>query len=157
MITNFPTNPKMNLAGLSSFLFVPRYQVKTIPSIDIKVISSVIELMPGAVWLKGYSTLETLQFTEKGNNDDPGTSYEPSIKGFMPGDLPQVAILFEEMEELRHVVIVKDMVGNGRIVGLHAPLSFTADFNSGINIGDSKGYSFEFFSESLKRAPYYNL
>ncbi|MFD2961325.1 MULTISPECIES: hypothetical protein [Olivibacter] len=155
MITNFPTNPKMNLAGLSTFLFIPRYQVKTVPDIDLKIINTPIELKSGYEWLKGYSTLETLQFTEKGNSDDPGTSCEPSLKGFMPGDLPEITLLFEEMEQLRHVIITKDMMGKLRIVGLHEPLEFTSSFNSGQNVGDSRGYSFEFFGESLKKAPYY--
>lgn len=154
MITNFPNPPIGNMPGISSFEFAPYNTILTLPAIASCRITTDIIFKPGQGWLSGYSTINECVFNENSSKDGNGDIYEWEIPGFAPGTGDELASLMLEMETVRHVVRIREHNGNVRIVGLKAPLEFTAALSTGKVAGsDAKGYSFRFFAQSGKRAP----
>ncbi|WP_182956286.1 hypothetical protein [Pedobacter gandavensis] len=147
----------MNVGGNSSFTFIPVYLVVSLPPIQGKLITSPVVLSPGQNMLNGYSTLEELDFKETQKDEDDGPFYQIDISGFMPGDSPDLIDLMENMEMVRHLVIVKDNLNQKRLVGYNAPLSFRATFQSGSKPGEARGYKYSFSGLSAKRSPVYRL
>jgi hypothetical protein len=158
MITNFPDKPVYNLGGYLSFIFAPvstvigdqRYVSGNAPSATVSFVA-------GRNWLSGYATRETLVFTEEPQFDDNGNFYNLTIAGFVPGDNPQLEQILYEMENQRHLVVLKDAGGVLRLAGSKKqPLSFSASFASGGARSDIKGYNFKFTGSASLRAPQYN-
>ncbi len=157
MITHFPKNPIMNLAGASSFTFIPHHLIAILPAVQNKVVresplSAIIN-----TGYKGYSTLEELEFSETAKDSENGTFYLWEINGFMPGDGGILINLMEYMETCKHLVIIKDAMDQQRIVGMDSPLNFTAVFKSGSKAGEARGYKYSFSGSSISRAPVYQL
>lgn len=147
----------MNIGGLSSFSFIPLYLIERLPPVKGKVITEPIDLITGETTLKGYSTLEELEYKETQKDDDNGTFYQCDITGFMPGDGPDLIEQMEDMEQVRHLVIIKDNLNQHRLVGYNAPLSFRATFQSGSKPGEARGYKYTFSGVSTMRSPVYRV
>lgn len=157
MIADFPVNPNQNIAGIAAFKFAPYYFISSIPSPANKVISQAVAFKAGYGFFIGQSTQDHLNFSENPSNDVNGTSYNWLISGFTPGDSDILADLFEEMEQQRHLVLVTDQLNRLRLVGIDAPLIFTAKYSSGNTPGDAKGYAWQFAGSSMLRAPFYKV
>jgi hypothetical protein len=157
MITHFPNNPMMNLAGVFSFTFIPYHLITSLPAVQNKVVTESPLFALVNAGYKGYSTLEELEFIETAKEDENGTFYQWEINGFMPGDGELLIPLMEYMETCKHLVIIKDAMDQQRIVGMNSPLNFTAVFKSGSKAGEARGYKYSFTGPSISRAPIYRL
>lgn len=157
MITNFPKTPGINIGGNSSFLYIPYYQISSLPAVTGKLITSPVKCKAGYQLLNGYSTLEQLELEETAKDNENGTPYQWEIGGFVPGDSDELIDLMESMEEVRHLVIVRDIMNKQRLVGYNAPLTFKAIFKSGSKPGEARGFQFTFSGMSTQRAPIYKV
>jgi len=156
MITNFPANPKQNLGGLSSFQFVPAFQVITFPQVINNALITALTLFTGKTWLNGYATHESLRFRETVKDSEQGDVFEQLITGFMPGDSHELKTLIAEMEQVKKFFVIVNDRSLKKLVGYPLePLEFSADFDSGGQRSDAKGYNFKFAGRSVFRAPKY--
>jgi hypothetical protein len=155
MITDFPAAPLANMPGVQGFTYVPYRYVQQLPRIIRSMAVQPILFFNGFRLYNGFSTPGELDFTETCVTSANGPTYEWQITGFVPGDDDELVNLFEEMESCRHLVCVKDKRGVQRLVGIGAPLVFTAKFNDGKKVGDARGYSFTFANTGKNRAPVY--
>ena len=143
---------------MSSFVYIPFHLVLQMPAVINKKVTQPIQCLAGSAFLKGYSTLEELEFNETQKDDDPNDPYyQWEIIGFMPGDSSTLIELMEDMEHVRHLVIVNDNLNQKRLVGYDAPLNFKSIFQSGNKPGQARGYKYTFSGLSPKRAPVYSL
>jgi len=156
-MNSFPKNPLMNMGGIASFNFIPYHFISKLPAVKGKVISTPVLLLPGLSELKGYSTLEKLEFSENAKENDNGTYYQWVIQGFIPGDSAEIINLMEEMETAVHIVILRDNQNQLRLVGMGSPLVFISSFDSGSKPGEARGYKYSFAADSISRAPVYKL
>lgn len=157
MITGFPTNPSSNVGGLAAFRFAAFYSFAGLPAVSAGSVVAPAQFYSGFGWLPGYATADTLQFSETPKQDDNGTGYAWKISGFIPGDEAALSLLMEQMEQVRHLVLVTDRQGITRMVGLRAPLDFSAVYSPGSDANSTRGYSITFSGSSPKRAPVYAL
>jgi len=154
MYNNFPNKKAYNPGGYREFLFLPDYSIETFPMILNGSAQVPVGLAPGATWFAGYSTPETLSFTEESKTDANGTWYQQVISGFAPGDKPELVALMENLEKGRFLVMLRDSQGIRRLVGTpYSPLELQSNFNSGDKRSDLKGFAFKFTGQSLFRAP----
>lgn len=159
MITNFPIQPVFNIAGYSDFQFAPYYTVAVFPAAINKMISDPIQFQAPHVFLNGYATMDTLDFSEECKKTSQGPIYEQLISGFVPGDTDELATLMEFMEgsSMKYVVTMTPLNGKRRLIGLTAPLDFSAELVPGKAPGERKGYEFKFSAISTVRAFFYNV
>lgn len=157
MITNFPAKKIYNQGGYNSFTFSPFQLISGIQrTVANNMPSALVSFAAGDDWLSGYATVQTLAYTEDPQQDANGTFYNLTIAGYVPGDKPELEQILGEMEQQRHIVVLKDTSGILRLVGTRdMPLSFNAAFSSGANRSDQKGYTFKFSGTSTLRAPQY--
>ena len=157
MISNFPAKRSYNPGGYKGFKFSPLSAVSIYPAIQSGAINLPYTFTQGNGWLDGYATYGTLLFKEIGVPSDNGKFYNQEITGFVPGDSPELSALMDEMEQQPFIIRLLDPRGKMRVAGTHCyPLIFTAEFNSGGNRPDAKGYTFKFTGQSIFRAPAYN-
>lgn len=156
MILNFPKKKSYNPGGLRGFLFVPISYIAAYPPIKDGKISTELSLLPGREWLRGYSTPYTLEFTEKPQSSPNGVYYDQVLAGFTPGDSADMLDVIQSMEDQRFALLVQDARGQNRLIGAYGyPLTFLADFATGSNRADAKGFSFSFSGQAVFRAPVY--
>lgn len=117
-----------------------------------------IGLAPGAFWLSGYATHQTLQFTEDPERIDAGTYYKPTLTGFVPANSSDLIDLMESMEQERFLVALTDAKGQKTLLGTPgSPMIFTSKFDGSATRAGSKGYTFEFAGTTYNRAPVYSF
>jgi len=156
MLSSFPTPKSYNLGGLLTFQFVQAEGISVFPGIFSSKILLPVSLNSGFEWLNGYSTVETLGFTEVERFEGDGKYYEQTISGFLPGDRTELVDLMQQMDDQYFTLLIKGTNQVTRLVGgFGNPLLFSSSFNSGLVRTDAKGYTFKFYSESLFRAPTY--
>lgn len=155
MITNFPDKKIYNLGGYTSFVFSPIQFIAGVQrSISANAPIALVSFLGGYDWLSGYATMQSLAYTEEPKTDDNGTYYDLTIAGFIPGDKPELEQVLADMEQQRHLVVLKDPAGILRLVGTDKqPLTFLASYSSGAARSDQKGYTFKFSGTSSVRAP----
>ncbi|WP_374949607.1 hypothetical protein [Mucilaginibacter sp.] len=157
MISSFPTSPLLNMAGQASFEFSPNYNILQLPTVIRRTVTLPIQFKPGTNFMTGVSSLGQLNFEEDSITSEGGTYYPWVISGFYPGDGDEVVDLFQDMEKVLHIVATKDFTNKIRLVGLNAPLTFNAKFQSGLVPGEARGHAFSFTGAGLERAPYYQV
>lgn len=92
-------------------------------------------------------------FTEEQSDEDAGSIWKTSIKGFIPGDIEAVRIDLEKMTRYKYVVWVQDNDGRQRIAGtVENGLRFTYKFSTTNRVSGLKGYDVEFYGELSKPA-----
>lgn len=156
MISNFPSKKLYNPGGYGKFYFLPHTSVDTFPMIVSGAAQVAVGLKVGHAWLEGYSTAETLNFSEESADDAHGPFYIPIISGFVPGDRPELVSLLQTMENMRFLVKLKDSLGKYKLVGSPGcPLKLLSNFSSGDRRSDLKGFAFKFTGQALYRAPDY--
>lgn len=156
MISNFPKPKGYNLGGLRSFLYAHVHSFLSFPAIKDGVITAPVQFVAGAGWFTGYSTLYTLNFDENGKDSPNGPIYDQVLSGFSPGDRPENLDAIHSAEGAEFVLLVTDANGQKRLIGGYGyPLTFLADYSSGSNRSDTKGYAYKFFGNSTFRAPIY--
>lgn len=156
MLTNFPIPKTYNQSGLRSFEFIHRSAVNVWPGIFNSQIMLPIALNSGFLWLKGYSTPQTLAFTEESKETKDGDYYEQQLIGFAPGDRLDLIDLMEQMDNNDFIIQIKDTRNQTRLLGSHGyPLKFSSSYNSGAGRDEAKGYNFKFTGVSIFRAPVY--
>lgn len=158
MIKHFPKFKGNNPAGLRSFKFVHIGHIAQFPVIKNGQTLGAVQLIPGKNWLEGYSTLYTLLFTELPKTTANGLFYTQTLTGVAPTDQLELVDLMQSMEGQEFVVLVEDATGKTRLLGGYGyPLTFLADFSSGSNRSEAKGFEFEFSGRSEFRAPIYGV
>lgn len=158
MIKHFPKFKGNNPAGLRSFKFVHIGHIAQFPAVKNGQTLGPIQLISGKEWLDGYSTLYTLLFRELPKTSANGLFYTQSLTGVAPTDRLELLDLMQSMEGQEFVVLVEDATGKTRLLGGYGyPLTFMANFSSGSNRSEAKGFEFEFFGSSEFRAPIYTV
>lgn len=149
---NFPKRSIFNPGGLGSFYFISSDQVVKLPGLLKGRVDRVLEFKPGAHWLIGYATSDSLKFTEKTQLSDHGAYYDQNLTGHYPGDGAEVQDLFSDMEQIgiTYYVVFVDLLGKQRLAGYAGDLNFSADFSS-----EEKRYAFSFEGKALEKAPLY--
>lgn len=156
MINNFPTSKAYNQAGLLDFLFAHHSSIAAFSGIFNGKVLLPLSFIPNMDWLKGYSTVNTLNFVETEKSSEQGKYYEQTISGFVPADRAELIALMEEMDDQNFVLLIKDSNQQNRLVGgFGSAMLFSAVFDSGTTKSDSKGFQFKFYTESTFRAPVY--
>lgn len=156
MIGNFPNKPLYNPGGYRSFQFIHLNEVSSYPLVQNGRSILPVGLKLFAMWLNGYSTYETIQFTEEPETIEHGTFYKPTVAGFMPGDSPEHVFLMQSMEQQPFLMLLTDARGFKRLIGTPAnPLIFTAKFDGSLTRSGSKGYTFQFSANTFEIAPFY--
>jgi hypothetical protein len=155
-MNNFPNPPIDNIAGIADFNFIEVEGVNKIPiPIDHRIIY-VVTLVSPYTWLKGYSSIDTLQYSESSKVSDNGPYIEAQLKGFVP-DSPEMLQQLVKMDGRRFVVHLTDNDGLERISGtIDQPLIFSFDFETQ-TVSGVKGYRYKFKGLLEKRAPIYDL
>lgn len=154
MISNFPSKNLYNPGGYSRFYFLPISSVKSFPIILNGVAQTAVELKSGHSWFEGYSTPETLRFSEEVQDDPNGLIYIQILSGFVPGDKSELVILLQRMESNIFLGMIKDPRGKYKLIGSPtSPLELRSNFSSGEKRSDLKGFAFKFTAKSIFRAP----
>jgi hypothetical protein len=157
-IISFPKNEEHNPGGNAAFYFRPINDVVSIPEAIAKLIAGSVVFASGVTgFFEGYSTPESLNFSEKQVNDnDLGPAFEVVVEGFYPCAHPDYDDLFDTIAQYRHIVLVQDNNERQRLAGnLEKGLRFTANFTTGGKFGNLKGYEFGFTGVYKERQPYY--
>jgi hypothetical protein len=157
-IISFPKNEEHNPGGNAAFYFRPINDVVSIPEAIAKLISTSVVFASGVTgFFEGYSTPESLNFSEKQVNDnDLGPAFEVVVEGFYPCAHPDYDDLFDTIAQYRHIVLVQDNNERQRLAGnIEKGLRFTANFTTGGKFGNLKGYEFAFTGVYKERQPYY--
>jgi len=158
MLTDFPSKKPYNPGGYNAFQFIPYYNVEAYPMIANSQVLVPLELSPGAAWLTGYATMETLSYDEAPQRDEAGPYYTLTVSGFVPGDTQGLIDLVHQMQSQRFIVLVHDSLGKQRLVGTpRAPLDFAAAFGSGKMRADQKGFNITFSGVSTFPSPVYEV
>lgn len=156
MITNFPDKPSYNSGGLKTFSFLP---VVGVASNAIVLANAAIEpvvFVAGYAFLKGYATINSLQFNDEPTENEHGIFHEQSLNGFTPGDSRELSNLFVEMLRMKFLVVAKDYLGNNKLIGTKEnPLSFSYKFSTGNDRKDSRGFKFAFSGVGTQTAVNY--
>ncbi|MBC8053762.1 MAG: hypothetical protein H7Y13_11925 [Sphingobacteriaceae bacterium] len=154
MISNFPSRPIRNRGGYITFQFIPSIYIAQFPQINSHTISAAgIVLLAGTAWYQGYSTPETLLFSDEPEKTTHGTHFNLKVNAFTPGDKPELTSLLYEMEDLQFLVKLTDPRGKLKLIGSPTfPLQLKSVFNSGDQRSSSKGYNLQFTTQALHRA-----
>lgn len=156
MIQSFPVPKNCNLPGIKSFQFIPMYYVNSIPKPINGIISQSITIASGYELLDGYTTQGTGQLKESGSRLEPGVAYDSVFNGFVPGDDEELMILMSDMAEVDLLLIIEGMDGRKRLCGSKTnAMRFQAEYGSGGELGDTKGYSYKFSAQNIFRWPFY--
>ncbi|MGN2373481.1 hypothetical protein ACTFAO_07455 [Sphingobacterium spiritivorum] len=152
MMKSFPNRSILNPGGLSEFYFIPFSAISKIPAMYNGALVQSFDFKPGAKFLKGYASSESLKFSEKASKSDNGTFYDQELQGTYPGDSAEAQTLFAEMEAIgnQFFIVFSDMLGKQRLAGYGGNLEFVSQFDS-----ENKRYSFSFSGNTLERAPLY--
>jgi len=154
--------PGDNFGAIASIHFCPIDLVAAIPDAVIGQITQAVTFEPGGQWFNFYHTFETLSFSQKVVNTSQGRHYELIITGFIPNQSNDLDVVFQEMEEKKHLLKITDTNGHiflvGRIEnGEEYGATFSAEYNSQPKVAGLKGYSFQFKLLTPVRAYYYNV
>lgn len=145
-----------SIGGCRTFSFTPVKFIEFIPEPVNGIIDSDIRFFPDGRMYQGYSTKGVLSFSETAKITPSGLIYTVIMKGFSPGNNEGMVALFDMMAKNRFVLLVTDNQGVTRLVGSKKePLSFTADFSTGINPGDRMGYTYAFEGNLTSPSPVY--
>lgn len=142
--------------GNASFQFAPISYIYAIPlPVDGKVTTE-INMNGDYTFLSGYSSPESLSFEEQMQQNAPGPTWQPVVKGFYPKATDDINSLLQEMSGHRFVLIVTDNNGVKRIAGnLSEPLSFRYRSATGVRPSERPGIEFEFSGICTSPSPVY--
>jgi len=153
-MNNFPNPPLDNIAGIASFNFVEVEKVNSIPFVINNKITSSIVLKDGYLWFKGYSSIDSLEYSEPIKQSNHGNFIEAELKGFVP-ESPEILQLFTKMDGRRFILHLTDNDNLKKIAGtIEQPLTFLCDFETQ-TVSGNKGYKYHFKGLLTKRAPIY--
>lgn len=153
-----PLNENDNIGGLETIDFALVTDVASIPDAVESLVPTGIIMNTGKRFYSAPFTLETGGFTETPSDSEHGTSYDKQVTGFCACDCNQNAALFEEMENARFIVKIKDNNGNKRLVGTIAePLQFKVDRSSQQTTGETPGATITFYGKGVRQSPFYNI
>lgn len=153
-----PLNENDNVGGVETIEFALVSDIASIPDVvEMKVPTGII-MNTGKRFYKAPVTLESTLFADTATDSEHGKSYEKSITGFCPCDCNENAAQFDEMENARFVVIVKDNNGVKRIVGTIAePLQFSIGRSTAQSTSETPGINLSFYGKGLQQSPFYDL
>jgi len=144
------------MGGNSGFEFSPVQLVSSIPQAIDGLVSTAIPMVGSAVFFDGYSTPNTLSYTEASEQTRAGMLYKISVKGFYPKASAAMISLFAEMVRQKFILLVTEISGEKLIFGnKNEPLSFNFSKSSKNAPGERSGYDFEFSGTLTTAAPYY--
>lgn len=106
-----------------------------------------IELLPGKSFYKLNPTLKTINFTEKSENGNAGTSYEQKLSCSVTVDKSDNALI-NYLERSRLVVKLEYSTGEVEIMGT---MDFPAILAVSMDVNNSSIYKFEFVCKSIYR------
>lgn len=147
-----------NLGGVLTFNFIPVDDVSSFPNLVNNKIVSPITLKTGAMWFKGYSTLEKTKFQEPDDDTPAGTIFKKAFTGFYPKDTEEINILFNQMRNRKFIVDYTDMNHVRKIIGtISEGLKFSSTLNTGEKVADLAGHSFKFYGDGTAKAFIYDI
>lgn len=150
-----PLNEGDNIGGIETIEFALVTDVLSIPDAAGMQLPTGVVMNTGKRFYKAPITLESANFTETGSDSEHGTSYTKAISGFCPCDCNENAGLFDEMENARFILRVKDNNGRKRIIGTIAePLQFAIDRSTQQTTGETPGVSIKFFGNGVKQSSF---
>lgn len=146
-----------NMGGIEKFRYIPADDVEEIPEANNHLIEDVIILKAGKQWYNAVCTLGTTGYSEKQAETDQGQSYDKSLTGFVPKDSPEMAALFDEMENQRYIIDYTDNNGYRKIIGsLTEPVRFKADGETKTDASGRNGHVITFYSLGSHKSYFYD-
>jgi hypothetical protein len=143
-----------NNGGLETFYFLPVEQLAQDPPPG--TITQNLQLAAGAVFYAFYCTLGSLQYNEGETQDNRGTRYKQTLKGYVPKDTPELQAALAELSGRRFVIIYKDFNGFFKLVGSRQYwLQFSRELDTGNSPSGRNGFGFSFSGESTRKAAHY--
>ena len=144
-----------NVGGVEALWYADVADVLSIPDPAAPLITTDIQLVPGASWYQLVATRTTLGFTQPGKEDRHGPYWQPQLKGVLAKATPTVAAGLEALDTRRFVVLYRDHNGITWLVGsLDEPLKFSDKYDAGTATARNN-YDFTFAGETTRRArPY---
>lgn len=147
-----------NIGGVCSIKFVPKDWILTDATLSIqknKTLSAVV-LKPTRNWLELLPLHDSTSFTEPQQNSSAGTLYAQSIVANVSGESELLNTLMNALPYVEVVVLVKDRMGNIKLVGNKSHgLTFSTQLATGMIGAEKNVYAVSFQGESAERAPLY--
>ena len=144
-----------NLGGVCSFQFVPKEWIAN--EIDMSLLYHValeVELIPGAVWLDGFSMPGFTGYSEVPKNTPAGIVYSQTVQFKVNKDELQRRSILLAGNYYEYVVVYTDRNGQKRIIGNKSKgMTMLTRFGTGTTLGDNNTFLVELTHESDKPAP----
>jgi hypothetical protein len=110
-----------------------------------------IELKAGQSWIILPCVTETIDFQEKEQQTKHGPLTTPTISAFISNDTPNIAQVTNYMKSQEWIVLIQYKSGEVKVIGEPlAPARFSSSLSNGAD-SKSKGYSINFFSNSVEK------
>lgn len=145
-----------NLGGIYAFKYIPISEVASLPAaIDGKVFEPLLTKDSGR-WYEFYATPGTLGFSELKETSPHGDYYKAKFSGFVPKDRSDLIDAFSKMRNNKFIIDYTDYNGVRKIIGtIDEPLLFKESLDTGVNVPNRNGTSFEFTGELRYKSPEY--
>lgn len=160
MITSFPERTEQNIGGMFTFKFIQSRYVTSIPPWLNDTITDLVGYgvpIGEEAWKDGYSSMESLKWSEDAVGDPNRPKYKQELVGFCPEFNPVLEKLFAEMvREGRFVLDCFDNQNRRILAGtISNGMHFEYKFTTGEQAKKRKGYAFRFFRDCDEPAPFY--
>jgi len=147
-----------NVSGLQKIEYAPIEWVDSFPDVilvdDAFTVRDSVTFNIGKDWLTADVESGSANYTEK--------QAEPKLTAAIVARTAhsnkELVALLNVMGTFNYIARVQDRNGHYRLVGtLDFPLTFKAEFKTGTNINDEKGFKYSFTAELLESAPFYTI
>lgn len=147
-----------NLGGINSFRYIPISEVLYLSeAIEGKVCEPLTIKAPGR-WYDFYATEGTMGFNEVKENSPHGDFYKVRLSGFVPKDRPELIHALNKMRNQKFIIDYTDNNGLRKIIGtIDEPLRLKHSFDTGADVPNRAGTSFEFYGDLRFPSPVYYI
>ncbi|MDX5326413.1 MAG: hypothetical protein LPK80_09140 [Bacteroidota bacterium] len=153
---DFKTLVRVIVGGVSTFEFVKSEGISIIPEME-PIPKLMVQLKPGYQWQKGWGSHDSITFEENLVEGEQGTSFNQSLKGFLPDDQYSIGSNFRQSRHKFFIVRFKDHQGQFRLLGTpDDPARFDFKLSYG-NLPGPKGYEFSFSVNAPSSAKYIQI
>lgn len=147
-MNSFPSNVSENIPGVANFWVVPVDDVNSISIIGQQVTG--ITFNSGKSWTPGEFVQDSLIYSEPNEETENGDLFQMVLKGSLAGDTKTLTDYFEEIKNLKFVVMVLDNSGTYKVFG-----SMTQGARFGYTLNkETNQFDYSFWWKSGKPAWY---